>query len=488
MDQAEVVERLGQHRLLRSVPRAEHEWLAAHGSVRHLVPGDRAVRKGEGVDGLYLLFSGRVAHHVERGGGRRKVMEWRAGDVTGALPYSRMTTAPGDSIVEEEVEALFLPAEVVRQLPRECPGVTAELVHAMLDRARVFNTSDQQDEKMISLGKLAAGLAHELNNPASAAARSAQLLAKGLVDADDAARALAAARLTDAQLEAADRARAMCTVAAGGSDPAVAPGVSATFRVPTAHRLSASVASPLERADREDALSEWLEGRGADTSAAAALADTAVTIEALDDLATAFEGHALDRVLHWLALSCANRALASDIEKAASRMHQLVSAVKGFTYMDRATVPELVDVGRGLADTVAVLAHKARAKSVGVSLDVPESLPRVRAFGGELNQVWANLIDNAIDAVGPSGNVTVSAAHEAGSVVVRVADDGPGIPAELQGRVFDPFFTTKPVGKGTGLGLDIANRVVRRNDGEIDLQSHPGRTEFRVSFPVVESA
>ncbi len=487
MTAPDVLERLAHHRMLGKVPRAEQEWLAAHGVVRHLTPGEKAVRKGEGVDGLYLLFSGRIAHHVERGGGRRKVMEWRAGDVTGVLPYSRMTTAPGDSIVEEEVEALYLRAEVVRQLPRECPGVTAELVHAMLDRARVFNTSDQQDEKMISLGKLAAGLAHELNNPASAAARSAKLLAKGLVDADEAARAVAAARLTDAQLEAADRARGLCTVAAAGPD-AVAPGVSGTFRVPTAHRLSGSVASPLERADREDAISEWLEGHGADSSEAAALADTAITVEALEELADAFQGHALDLVLRWLALSCANRALASDIEKAASRMHQLVSAVKGFTYMDRATVPEPVDVGRGLADTVAVLAHKARARSVGVTLDVPESLPRIRAFGGELNQVWANLIDNAIDAVSGSGNVTVTAAHEAGAVVVRVADDGPGIPPEVQGRVFDPFFTTKPVGKGTGLGLDIANRIVRRNDGEIDLESRPGRTEFRVSFPVAEGA
>jgi signal transduction histidine kinase len=462
MDDSQVIERLMRHRMLGDVPRAEHEWLAAHGSIRHFAAGEKVSRRGTLPDGLYVIFSGRLSHHVERGGVKKKVMEWHAGDVTGLLPYSRMKASPGDSNVEEDIECLWIGIDALMALPRECPGVTAQLVHSMVDRARAFNTSDQQDEKMVSLGKLAAGLAHELNNPASAAARSAQLLARGLTDADEASRALAGARLTEAQFAATDRARALCAAAPAGS-----------------------VASPLERADREEAIGDWLARRGADESLGAVLADTAITIEALDTLAAAFEGHSLDLVLRSLALSCSNRSLASDIERAASRMHHLVSAVKGFTYMDRASVPEPIDVGRGLADTVAVLAHKARAKSVGVALEVEEALPRVKAFGGELNQVWANLIDNAIDAAQGSGQVTVSAARENQSVVVRIIDDGPGIPAEVQGRVFDPFFTTKPVGQGTGLGLDIASRIVRRSDGEIDLQSRPGRTEFRVSFPAI---
>ena len=166
----------------------------------------------------------------------------------------------------------------------------------------------------------------------------------------------------------------------------------------------------------------------------------------------------------------------------------MVSAVKRFTYVDRAAAPELADVAQGLTDTVAVLRSKAKGKSVAIELDLAADLPRVLANTGELNQVWANLIENAIDAVDAGGSVSVIARHEAGELIVRVVDDGPGVPPELQGRIFDPFFTTKPIGQGTGLGLDIARRVVQRFDGHIALDTRPGRTEFRVTFPVASGA
>jgi signal transduction histidine kinase len=157
--------------------------------------------------------------------------------------------------------------------------------------------------------------------------------------------------------------------------------------------------------------------------------------------------------------------------------------VKGFTYMDHAPSAEPVDVGKGLTDTLAVMGAKAREKSASLALDVPTDLPRACGFGGELNQVWANLIDNALDAVSENGRVMVTARAEGSRVVVRVTDNGSGIPAEVKSRVFDPFFTTKPVGKGTGLGLDIVRRLVDRNDGSIEVESEPGRTEFRVALP-----
>jgi signal transduction histidine kinase len=245
-----------------------------------------------------------------------------------------------------------------------------------------------------------------------------------------------------------------------------------------------SVRSPLERADREDAIAAWLEAHGADAGAAEALAETAVTLEALDRLAAVLQGAALDAALAWIASGSATRRIALEIERAASRIYELVGAVKGFTRMDHATAPEAVDIGRGLTDTLAVLQAKARAKSVAVTVEVEADLPRVQAFGGELNQVWLNLIDNALDAVAESGRIDVTAARNGGAVVVRVLDDGPGIPADIRGRIFDPFFTTKGVGQGAGLGLDIVRRLVQRHDGEIDVDSRPGRTEFRVSLPV----
>jgi signal transduction histidine kinase len=170
------------------------------------------------------------------------------------------------------------------------------------------------------------------------------------------------------------------------------------------------------------------------------------------------------------------------------RISGLVMAVKGFTHMDQAMVAEPVDLALNLSNTVAVLKSKARAKSVAVVVDLEPGLPPVRGFVGELNQVWANLIDNALDAVSESGRIEVLANHVHQRVVVRVIDNGTGIPAEIRKRIFEPFFTTKPVGQGTGLGLDIVRRLIRHNDGEISVESQPGRTEFRVVLTLAETA
>jgi signal transduction histidine kinase len=198
-------------------------------------------------------------------------------------------------------------------------------------------------------------------------------------------------------------------------------------------------------------------------------------------------GEHLGAALRWVAAGCIVRGLARDVERASSRIHDLVSAVKGFTYMDHAAAPEPVDVGKGLADTLAVLASKAREKGTSLTVSAAANLPRVKGFGGELNQVWANLIDNALDAVGEGGRVSVTASQDGESVVVRVTDDGPGIPVEVKSRMFDPFFTTKGVGKGTGLGLDIARRLVDRHEGSIEVTSEPGKTEFLVTLPVARN-
>ena len=168
------------------------------------------------------------------------------------------------------------------------------------------------------------------------------------------------------------------------------------------------------------------------------------------------------------------------------RISGLVTAIKGFTHMDQAMVAEPVDLGPSLGNTVTVLRSKARQKSVAVSVALDADLPAVRGFAGELNQIWGNLIDNALDAVPENGRVEVLANRSGQSVVVRIIDDGPGIPAPIRERIFDPFFTTKPMGQGTGLGLDIVRRLVRHNDGTIDVESQPGRTEFRVTLPTAE--
>ena len=234
-----------------------------------------------------------------------------------------------------------------------------------------------------------------------------------------------------------------------------------------------------------DAITEWLEAHGADAGLAGPLADTAVTVAALDDLGAVLKGEVLTAALRWVAYGCAARSLAREIESAAGRIADIVAAVKGFTQMDRETVAQPLDVGQGLSDTLTVLRNKVKKKDATVEVEVERDLPAVEGYGGELNQVWLNLIENAVDAVAQGGKLQVSAKREGGAVVVRVADDGQGIPDAIRERIFDPFFTTKPVGEGTGLGLDIVRRLVSRNKGTIEVESRPGRTVFTVKVPPV---
>jgi signal transduction histidine kinase len=453
--------RLAQHRSLGDAPVVEHAWLAAHGRLRTYGVGDVVTAKGESAKNLLVVFAGHLVIRIDRGAGSHKVFEWRGGDVGGVMPYSRGASPPNDVVAEEMTEALTIAIELLPEMIHECPAVTATLVHAMVDRARQFKSSDLRDEKLISLGKLAAGLAHELNNPASAVVRSSKMLTGSLNAAEQAARHLAAAQLSDSQFASIERARVMC----GASEAPV---------------------SSVARADREDAIADWLADHGASDESAIPLADTGVTLDVLDTLAESVSGDALDATLEWLAACCLVRTLSAEIESAATRIHDLVSAVKGFSYMDHAPTPEPVDIRSGITDTLTMLAAKTRAKSVEITVDLADDLPRAHAVGAELNQVWMNLIDNALDAVAVGGHVTVTAAHELNVVVVHVLDDGSGIPPDIQDRIFDPFFTTKGVGKGTGLGLDIVRRLVQRHDGEIGVESSPGRTEFQVRLPAAK--
>jgi signal transduction histidine kinase len=464
MTTTELVDRLTKHKGLGAAPREELEWLAAHGTLRRLEVGGVLSQKGVPVEGMFVILSGRMSITVDRGSGPHKLAEWQGGDISGLLPYSRLGVPPGESLVHEPAEVLVVPRDQMSAIARECPVLTSMLVHRMVDRARDFTSNELHDEKMVSLGRLSAGLAHELNNPASAIERSAALLGNRVDEVEQATRVLCGAGLTGAQFDAIDAVRNAC---------AVAP--------------EQGVRSPIARAEREDAIADWLADRGLDTASSEALAETAVSTKTLDRLAAAVDGPALDAALRWTAAGCTVRRLASEIQDAATRIAGLVVAVKGFTHMDQGTAAGTVDVAQGLGNTVAVLKSKARAKSIGVSIRVEPDLPRARGFAGELNQIWGNLIDNALDAVQESGQVEVTAARENGRVVIRIADNGSGIPAEIRERIFEPFFTTKPAGLGTGLGLDIVRRLVVHNEGEITVDSQPGRTEFRVALPIAET-
>jgi signal transduction histidine kinase len=452
----DLVRRLAALPNLSEIPRAELAWLAEHGRHERHAAGTVVAPKGRRIERLWILLDGHVAVRVDRGAGPRRVMAWHTGEVSGMLPYSRMTGPPGDNYCETPTELFTIDQTDFAEMTARCPQFTRYTVHLMLDRARGFTSSDLHDEKMVSLGRLAAGLAHELNNPASAALRGAKQLRPMLATSDKASRALGASRLADVAVEAIEQARAACLEPTGWT--------------------------PLQRADREDEIARWLEARACDQAHAAVLAGTATTIQMLEALADAVPREALHTAIAWIAAGYETQRLSAEIEQALTRVHDLVAAVKRFTYMDQLAGPDVVDVAEGLGDTIRVLTSRAEAKRAVMALDVEADLPKVRAAGADLNQVWLCLLDNALDAVADGGRVQVAVRRDLDRVVVSIVDDGRGIPPDVMPWIFDAFFTTKPPGKGTGLGLDIARRLARRHHGDITVQSRPGCTEFRVSL------
>jgi signal transduction histidine kinase len=243
------------------------------------------------------------------------------------------------------------------------------------------------------------------------------------------------------------------------------------------------VLSPLQQAQREDELTDWVEDHGLPATLGGLLADTAVSTEALDRIAGVVEGASLEAVLRWAASGCAVRAISSEIQDAATRISGIVAAVKGFTYMDQGRTSE-VDLPLAVQNTVIVMRSKARSKKAEVAVNIPSDLPKICGYGGELNQVFANLIDNALDAIPEGGRVEIRAALEQDHVVVHVIDNGTGIPPEIRSRIFDPFFTTKPVGKGTGIGLDMVRKLLKHNNAQIEVESRPGHTDFVLTLPL----
>ena len=444
---------------LTQIPRLELEWLSQHGNLEIYQPG--LIRaKGLPAENLWIILAGQIAVHIDRGAGPKVVnTELRSGSVTGMLPYSRLTRFPGDVHVEKRTEILSIPIKDFPGMINKCPLFTAHTVHSMIDRTRIHTTSDLQDEKMISMGKLAAGLAHELNNPASVNVRNAKLLRESQSDADSALRMLHKVGLNEKQLDQMESLRSVCI-----------------------ERSHNAVLSPLQKSDLQDDIGEWLEQNQMDSIHAGPLADLAVTIQELDKLQDTLPGIVLEIVLNWIVASCKVQILSVEIEKASNQIYKLVDAVKKFTYMDNLAEKELIDVETGIKDSLRVLDSKSKTKSADITLKIGRDLPLVRANGAELNQVWFSLLDNALDAIPKSGKIRIKAGLETDLIKVRIIDNGPGIPRDRIDRIFDPFYTTKSPGQGTGLGLDLSRRIIRRYNGDIYVRSEPGKTEFCVNL------
>jgi signal transduction histidine kinase len=444
---------------LIQIPPSELEWLAKHGKFEVYQPG-LVAPKGTRIETLWIILKGKLALYVDRGAGPKIAnTELHRGIVTGMLPYSRLAELPGDLHTEERTEILAISVKHFPKMITQCPLFTAHTVHTMIDRTRIHTTSALQDEKMISLGKLAAGLAHELNNPASVNIRNAKLMQESLSDAASESRLLNKAGLNEKQFDEMESLLAACI------------------------KKSHSVAlSPIQKFDLQDEITAWLEQNQADSTLGGPLADMAIAIEDLNNLQNTISGKILETALKWMVAYFRMHILAMEIEQASNKIYKLIDAVKKFTHMDNLAEKELIDIEAGIRDSVNLLRSKSKLKNADITLDMDKNIPRVSANGAELNQVWFSLLDNALDAIPDSGKIRIRACLEGSFITVRIMDNGAGIPQDKVDRIFDPFYTTKPPGQGTGLGLDLSRRIIRRYNGDIYVRSEPGKTEFCVNL------
>ncbi len=437
--------------------------VAARAVIQRYKAGETIALEGELEGGVYLLLEGTAETFHEVAGMLEPSGDHLAPTWLGAI--AALTDAPLGVRVQAATDvrlAAIAPHDFV-----ELAVANRSILQLVLARVRPvvgrITAIEQNRERLESLGTMAAGLAHELNNPAAAAKRSSAELAEALdvlgstigVFVESGLERADAQGLVEIQREVAKAAEERIAMAA------------------------------LDASDAEDELAEALQELGVADGwrLAEPLARGGVDRDLLGRVA-AIAGPATDAAVRWIAAGLLASELAAELAESTERMSKLVAAVKTYAYMDRGGLVE-VDLHEGLETTLTILHHKLKHTSIRVERRYDETLPSLHAYGAELNQVWTNLLDNAIDALGDSGTIEIATRRDGDCVEVEVTDDGPGMPAEVRERVFDPFFTTKEVGRGTGLGLDAARRiVVDRHHGSIALDSRPGRTTFKVRLPL----
>ena len=434
--------------------------LAGYGRELRLEEGDLLFDERAAVDSFYVVLEGGVSISRLGDDGGTPFLVHRAGEFTGGLTVltGKSSVHRAQAVVPSRV--LEIDAKTFRLVAAEQPEVADVFIGGLARRMRASQRAFRQQEKLAALGKLSAGLAHELNNPAAAARRASEELGSAVLDAQ-----LLALRHDER------------------FPPETRAGLAALRREITGRPDTAL--DPLSLSDAEEALALWLEGRDVEDAwdLAPTLAASAVEEGDLEDLSRTSGAAELSGAVRWLAVTLELAGLTREVSAGVGRVSKLVGAMKEYTSMDRAGSVEL-DVTGGLEDTLTVLGH--RLDGIEVARDYKEGLPKVSGNAGELNQVWTNLLENAADAVEDGGSIEVRAFRDGGSVVVEIEDDGPGIPREARNRVFEPFFTTRPVGSGAGMGLDIVRRVVAGHGGEVSLESGPDGTRFRGRLPAVE--
>ncbi|GAA3769504.1 sensor histidine kinase [Terriglobus aquaticus] len=470
VDRDEVIARLRHVRGLEEVSDESLGWLADHGEQRVCQDNDLMFSTGEPAHEMFILLDGEI--HVRRlPTGPVSYFVGKAGQMTGKLPFSRMKTYGGDGYAVGRVWGLSFDETLFPEMLQAVPVMAQLSVSLLLDRVREVTRIEQQSEKLTALGKLAANLSHELNNPASAARSAANNLWTELRTYGDTKYKLGAMHFSAEAKQKYMQWTQTIRPLLGAND----------------HPLLSDL---MLTGDREDAISKWMQDHGVEEPwrFAPALAETQIELHHLDALADALSVEALPIALASFSAGLKAERMTDTIMDATRRIFELITAIKDYSYMDQAPIQE-IDVPQALDNTLAMLG--SRLGSVEVVREYASDTPVINAYGGELNQVWTALIENALDSMDQCESdphiLRLKTCANGSNLVVEVWDNGPGIDPEIRSRIFEPFFTTKPVGAGLGLGLDAANRIVTKHRGVITVDSKPGETCFQVRLPIEQT-
>ncbi len=427
---------------------------------RGLIIGD-----GQPVDHMLIILEGGLTLIRESNGRKREMGMYDAPGVTGVLPFSRMVEASANGYATGPTKVLRLHRDCFTEMVNVSYPLAQALVSVMTNRVRDFQQMRLMDEKLMALGKMSAGLAHELNNPASAMVSASKDLHRHLQQTPDRFKSV---MLIQSTPDMVDRINEVL------------------FERIQAGATCTTSLSLMQREERTDDLVDWFDDHGIDggDEVADTFVDWDFLPEHLDKIAEILPEKSLAAVLWWIETNLTTERLVDEIQISSKRISELVRSIKTYSHMDQDPSLEFTDLNSGIESTVTMLYHQVKKQGVTLVKQLDANIPSIKAMVGEMNQVWTNMISNALDALKESGNqIIIRSFQERDCVCVEIEDNGPGIPEDVQTRIFEPFYTTKGVGEGTGMGLDIVRRVINHHRGSITMESEPGRTLFRVCLP-----
>ncbi len=446
-----------------NVPDQQLQWLIDKSYIQTFKQGEYVLKKGEPIDNLSIILKGYIDLKIQQNGNYKLIKKMGPNTIGGVLPFSRLSSSIGYSEVIEDSEILFLNKSFFREMVANHYELTESLVHHMTSRVRELTRDNVQSEKMMALGKLSAGLAHELNNPASAMQRSAKALKKHLSHVPEKFKRIMSIDVSEEEID--------------------------TINNLIFDRINNRPENNMkltERLEKEDELELWLEEHGVENAFeyTETFLDFCMDATVISEIHNNSQNDNFLEAIEWIEDVLTTEKIIDEIDEASDRISSLVKSIKSYTHMDQTPEKINTDIHVGIKSTLIMLNHKFKRKNIALEKHFEKDLPQPKLFVSEINQVWTNLIDNAIDAMDHSGKLIITTSKDNNFIKITITDNGHGIPEEHINQIFDPFFTTKSIGKGTGMGLEVVQRIINQHNGEIKVTSKKGETTFTVCLPI----